>query len=88
MKKDKNIDDVIEELTEYANLEGSELGGLAGSLIEMYESYMDYVSDEFLKALEKEMRDQLDNFKENSAIVEEEITETITRKVKELVWSN
>ncbi len=83
---EEDIDDVIEELTIYADLEGSELGGLASSLIEMYESYMDYVGKDFLKALKLEMKEQLDNFKQYSEIVEEEKTETVTRKVKELVW--
>lgn len=37
-------------------------------------------SDEFAAALEKELRDSLQYCRENATIVEEEITETYTRK--------
>lgn len=84
--KDEEVEEIIEKLQEYIDLDGTELGGGASSLIELYESYMDYLSPEFVKALKLELKDQLNNFEENCKIVEREIEKKEIRKVKELVW--
>lgn len=79
------IGDKIEQLKNYAELEGSEIGEVSMWLCEFFESYNSYVSDEFLEVLAKEIESQLEGFEQNSEIVDEEITPT-PRKVKKLVW--
>lgn len=84
--KDEEVEEIIEKLQKYIDLDGTELGDCASSLIALYESYVDYVSPKFLRALELELKDQLNNFEENCEIVEREIEKKEVRKVKELVW--
>ena len=79
--------EIIEELREYAELEGSELGDSCEMLILIYQSYSECFSDEFLCAMEKEIRFQLQYFKDNSKIIE--ITEVSPQKEwisKDLEW--
>lgn len=83
-KEREELDQVIEELQEYIDLDGTEAGDCAESLVDLYNSYMDYVNPEFLAALQKEIRDHLKGFKENCEIVEEEETRTITETRKVL----
>jgi len=47
--------------------------------------HMDYMSDEFQAALVKELKDCLKIYEENTEIVESE--QTITHKVKEVIWN-
>jgi hypothetical protein len=77
------MDKEIEELEEYAMMEGTEIGELCGKLLSLV-SLSSYASDEFQNSLAREINLQLKNFKENSEIVERTVTETTT--YKELEW--
>lgn len=74
---------VATELRKYASVEGTEIGEMCTALIQA-SHFTDYVSEEFATALLTEMEEQLQNFQENSRIVEHE--ETFTRKVVYLEW--
>lgn len=78
-----DIQDKILELERYSDIEGSEVGELCHFLCALVH-YMPYMSDEFITALESEVSINLQNFQENSRIIETE--ETITRIVSELEW--
>jgi hypothetical protein len=71
------------QLKEYVELEGSELGEVGHLMLEIF-NYTSYISEEFHDALVKEMRAQLKNFKDNCRIVTREIP--CTQTVKELEW--
>jgi len=77
------IEEEIQELEKYLRLEGTEIGDACAALLNV-SYYPDYVSKEFQKAIEKEIKSQLEMFKEQTRIVERE--ETYTRKVVELEW--
>lgn len=68
------MDEDIEILSEYANLEKTEIGEMLSSLISMYRN-SDYVTQEFAEAIEKEVRFQVKWFKEHVKIVDREIVE-------------
>ena len=74
-----------EELEEYVEIEGTELGEYCDLLLQLRhcDSFM---GGELSAALNKEIKEQLSNFKEFSRIVErsEEVKQTI--KIKELEW--
>jgi len=72
------------ELKEYAELEGSELGESINSLLSMYNDE-DYIGKEFFKHLKVELKRQLNYFRNNSEIVEREYT--FINKCKELNWT-
>lgn len=72
---------IIEELEDYATLDGTEIGEACFLLMRLT-NYPDYVSDEFYNSLEKEIKEQLDNFKTYTQIVEFE--ETVITKRREL----
>lgn len=74
----------IAELQKYADLSGDELGELCSCLCRLarYTSYC--ISETFEKALDKEVCEQLENFRNFSEIVEREVTNT--QKVAELEW--
>jgi hypothetical protein len=72
--------DLTEKLTEYCDMEGTEIGELCEALI-WATYYPEYMSNEFEQALEKELLAQLKNFEENYTITEEEKTYTTKRKV-------
>ena len=72
------------QLKEYTELEGSELGEACNMLLEVL-GYRDYLSKEFKEALEKEMKAQLKNFKDNCKIVTKKVK--LTQVVKELEWN-
>ena len=74
-----------EELEEYASWEGSELGEMTNALIHL-SHYPDYITEDLLKCLYREMQYTLMMFKRDTEWVERE--ETITRKVKELEWKH
>jgi len=72
-----------DELQEYTDIERTELGE-ACLLLTSLISYGDYISEQFSQALEREIEAQLKNFKENSRIVESEISGK--RKYIDLEW--
>lgn len=78
-----SMDDVDRELTEYADLDGTEWGETASALLRLWQMRT-LLSEEFLSALEKEIREWLEHVKENTTITEHE--QTHTYKVKELEW--
>ena len=83
MEEVYNIGHEIQELEKYAQLEGSEIGELCSALIQT--TYLTTcASDNFRAALVKEIKDQLKMFKDNTEIVEKEITST--QKCTELEW--
>ena len=75
--------DYIEELKKYAELEGSELGEALGDLCHIA-NYADYLSDEFSKAVEKEIIYQLDFLKKHTRIIKRQYTQEYTHE--ELDW--
>jgi len=81
----KNIENKIQELKNYLDLEESEVGEACGLLCDLHDRYLDYVDKKFIMALQKEILDQLKNFKENTKIIER--TETTKTTIKELEWS-
>jgi hypothetical protein len=79
------LEEKIEELEKYANLEGSELGELCQALIAVAR-YPDYCcSKKFFKAVEQEIDAQLKNFQDHCKIVDRE--EPSTRRIRELEWN-
>jgi len=73
---------VIEELTEAASLEGTEVGEYWGLLVDLWLRARDAGSDKFLAALKEELLEQYDYLHEEYRLVEEERVER--RKVKVL----
>lgn len=69
-----------EALTEYAELEGSELGELLQAMIGL--AGQSLMSDELKLALTTDMKAQLLWLQENAEIVEEEYEQAQTTKVK------
>jgi hypothetical protein len=76
-------EEILNELLEYVDIEGTEIGEACKLLAQLIE-YESYVSDEFYESLIKEVKEQLENFKKNSVIVEEE--RTYKDKFKYLEW--
>lgn len=84
-KKVKNTtEDDINELSEYARIEGSELGDYCNALIQLY-SYRDIYSNPFGKALAKEIKSQLEHFKKHATIVKR--SEVVTHEWMDLEWT-
>ena len=82
---DEKVRSIIEELETYASLCDDELGETIYLLINLHKYSSDYIFNTALKLeLEHEMELQLENFKNNSTIVERE--ETWTVPLKELIW--
>jgi len=81
-----SLQDKTNELEEYTQLEGTEIGELCNALIAVAHR-KDYCSSKkFIKALEQEIDEQLKNFKDHCKIVEREV---VTKdKVRELEWDN
>lgn len=82
----KKMDKVITELLKYVELEGTEIGEVCTHLIDTYD-YPDYISKEFKIALEKELKEQLQNFKDNCIIISLD-PHISTHIVKDLVWKD
>ncbi len=80
-----DIKDVIEELEVYIDLEQSELSELCYSLIDCMK-YPDYMSKDFELALETEIRQQLELYKEYCEIKTE--TEVIPERIIETTYIN
>jgi L-fucose mutarotase/ribose pyranase (RbsD/FucU family) len=77
------IYELHEELQKYIDIDGTEIGEACSALVNL-SRYPDYISEECLVAVVKEMQTQLEMFKELCTIVETE--ETYTHKVVDLVW--
>lgn len=74
------------DLEEYALLDHTETGEACQHLLTLYESYPDYISDEFKKELSKELQRKQNFYKSAYRIVEYEETRTFTvRDLEELV---
>ncbi len=76
-EKRENIGTILEELAEYASLEGDELGEMLSALITMY-GKVSYTSEEFTAAVEKELREQIAWLRKHVKIVEREVKESYT----------
>lgn len=70
-----------EKLLEFAELEGCETGEAIQVLLPLH-NYRGYLADDFILALEIELKRLLNEFKEHYIIVEDEVT--LTHKFKEL----
>jgi len=78
----ENILEMNNELNEYIELEGTELGEVCSYLVSI-SHYWDYLSEEFQKCLESEIKSQLDYFKNNTKIVQEIIThKSVSKKLE------
>ena len=73
----------IAKLTEYAELDGTEVGEMLGLLITIHQFESD-MGDKFFKALEVEMQEQLHWFKTHTKIVQRDVTEI--HKYRELEY--
>ena len=76
------ISKLCQELQDYADLEGTELGEVCSLLISIYNN-SEYVSNPFKNEVIKEIKRQLKNFKENTEIEDREVP---VMTIKELVW--
>lgn len=74
---------LCDKLKEYADLENDEIGEVCQIMIDLT-GYISYVSEDFYKALIKEIKDKLEFFKENTEIVENPVT--FHKKVRDLEW--
>ena len=77
------MNEVQIKLMEYGNLESTEIGEVVFQLAVVWEQRIS-LSDIFVKVLEKEMRDYLAYFIENTRIIDKE--ETAIKKWQELEW--
>lgn len=74
-----------EALRVYAEIGGTEVEEMCIYLIQIAQR-TDFLTDEFIVALDKELGDNLNAYKDYSRIVETE--ETFTRTVKTIEWDN
>lgn len=74
----------LDELRDYAELCGDELGEACGLLLQIYE-YGDYFSEDFFTAVVAEIRSVLYCFKEDYVIEERELPPKPPMKTRELV---
>lgn len=66
-----NMDELIEELTEYASLDGTEVGEYWSSLVNMRD-HNDAMGDAFSAALDVEIKEQVEFIRANYKVVEKE----------------
>lgn len=76
----------LEQLREYYQIEGTELGEFCELLDRMWGYSYCAQTDDFRNALANEILAQLDHFQQNTEIVEEVITKQVVRK--DLEWKN
>lgn len=77
--------EMIDELNNAADIDGTETGEYWLSLINLYEQYTYAMSEEFVAALAAEILSEYNYFKTNFQIVEEEITTvTVVKRLNEL----
>jgi hypothetical protein len=77
------IQDLQNALEVYVELDGTEIGEACAALISL-SGYPDYIGEECLTVVVKEMKEQLQNFQENYIIVEGEYTHTVLTRELEL----
>ena len=77
-------DEDLVELEMYVELEGSEIGDTCRQLISLHDC-SDYIGVDLLIELEREIAWNLENFRNNCEIVEEEVTNTTI--YKSLEWN-
>lgn len=77
-----NIDDMLRDLGDAADLEGTELGEWWQILVEMRNRVIDFASDRFRKAWEAEVKAEWKRFKAEYEITEEK--ETVEVKSRRL----
>ncbi len=80
-----DIDTILLDLTEYAELDDSEWGETVIAMLNMWQARC-LISPRLTKALEKELRDWHKDVKKNAEIVEE-IIEPAPYTVKSLEWN-
>lgn len=80
----KELEQMIEDLEEASELEGTECGEWWDALIRLRHRIADGASREFLVAWEAEIKKEHAFLKEKFEIVEEEVTQT--SKYRELRW--
>jgi len=84
-KRFDEVQEMANELEEYAEMEGTELGELCGTLCSLM-NYFDYTrTEEFESAVAAEIEQQLAYFKKHSKVVETE--ETHKHTVIDLEWN-
>ena len=85
MEKTMKLEQAVELLNEFAQYEGCELGDYWNAIVNAYELCYNscYISDDFSKALKKEIIKQAKQAEQDFKLVEK--TQTITHKTKELV---
>ena len=81
----EEFDNMVEELVKYAELEGSEIGELCLLLYDISRYFPYILSESFEEEIKKEVKNQLQNFKDNCTIVDK--FEEVTEKWKELEWN-
>jgi hypothetical protein len=72
----------LEQLMQYADLDGTEWGEMCQAMQHLYGSYSDYIGEDLRDALEKNIAEQLKWAESEMEITE--VDETFTRKVKVL----
>lgn len=72
---------ILDELKEYTELSNDESGEVCNCLLQL-DGYRDYLGEPFLDALDKEIQQQLQSYKDCFEI--EEVTETQTITYKQL----
>lgn len=83
---EEKLEKSIEELTEAANWEGTEVGDMWNTICSLYEFSQGYFSDKFERALKAEIIHQYEEFKTNYEFIEEERQEVVKTRVRELVY--
>jgi hypothetical protein len=84
IRKAKVMHDILEELQDFADEEGTEMGEMLSLIIQLY-SYSDYMGDDLVDAVKAELYEQHKYFKENY-VYEDKLIQPPIRKVKELVY--
>lgn len=77
---------LVNQLRTYTELSNDEWQEAMDALCDLAR-YEYLLSDDFVAMLTDEIRDNLQNCLDNAEIIEEEVTETYTRKVRTLEWS-
>ena len=80
----KHIDEMIKEISNYADLGDDEMSEAIHALIGLYSFKRDYISAQLVDAIIKELSESLSMYRQRCRIVER--SETYERKWKELEW--
>lgn len=71
--REKDIEEMIEDISEAANLEGSEIGEYWQALVNFSQFVYYGPSDEFISAFNKEVKEQHSYIKDEFEIIDEDI---------------